>query len=484
MINFIVRVGREVFQKPLVLHPFLIVILYLINTFTLIPVENLSLTNFCISFLIIYGFTFFFLIISKLTLKEKIKAGIFSTIIVSTFLYYKDIHFLLFKLKFIVYIRSIIPIPTILLYFVPIYLIVFFILLRTTNKLARLNSYLNYLFTILIVFNVGLFLSNKNHSQTTLKNGVNLKENNKLKIAPNIYYIILDSYTSAESLEKYWGFDNSEFQNHLIQQGFFIACKSKSKYTLTPFSIAASLNMSYLNCDSTLSDDTEVNNSFLFKLIRSNRLVNYLSKNNYEIRNLSFFEIGKEKKHYITSGFFNENSFLARTLFDIVLSNTNGYTNKTNLQIFSALQNQATLKCKNSFFVYAHIMMPHYPYFFDENGKIMPDSYSGGQLTTITQILHDRKKYLSQLIYTNKLTIETINAILKNSKIKPIIIIQGDHGFRHLPERNKDIESHTIFNSYYFPDNDYKYLNDSINPVNSFRVILNKYFDENLEIIY
>jgi hypothetical protein len=39
-------------------------------------------------------------------------------------------------------------------------------------------------------------------------------------------------------------------------------------------------------------------------------------------------------------------------------------------------------------------------------------------------------------------------------------------------------------NAYYFPDNRGKqYLYDSISPVNTFRVILNAYFGEHLELL-
>jgi len=40
-----------------------------------------------------------------------------------------------------------------------------------------------------------------------------------------------------------------------------------------------------------------------------------------------------------------------------------------------------------------------------------------------------------------------------------------------------------ILNAYYFPDNDYSLLYPEISPVNSFRVILNKYFKTGLSLL-
>ena len=39
---------------------------------------------------------------------------------------------------------------------------------------------------------------------------------------PDIYYIILDEYAGADSLEKNFNFDNIEFISELSQRGFFI----------------------------------------------------------------------------------------------------------------------------------------------------------------------------------------------------------------------------------------------------------------------
>ena len=88
--------------------------------------------------------------------------------------------------------------------------------------------------------------------------GLNLKESssptsaqeiiiNKSSHAPDIYYIIVDSYPSADLLKRKYNFDNSEFCNYLISKGFFIASKSHSNYSHTFPSLASSLNMEYIN---------------------------------------------------------------------------------------------------------------------------------------------------------------------------------------------------------------------------------------------
>jgi hypothetical protein len=57
--------------------------------------------------------------------------------------------------------------------------------------------------------------------------------------------------------------------------------------------------------------------------------------------------------------------------------------------------------------------------------------------------------------------------------------IQCDHG-SHLLNVN---ETFTIQNNYYFPDLDYTLLKQNTSPVNSFRIILNKYFGQQLPLL-
>ena len=64
---------------------------------------------------------------------------------------------------------------------------------------------------------------------------------------PDIYYIILDEYAGADSLEKNFNFDNIEFISALSKRGFFMPSNSYSNYPYTLLSIPSILNMQYLN---------------------------------------------------------------------------------------------------------------------------------------------------------------------------------------------------------------------------------------------
>ena len=113
------------------------------------------------------------------------------------------------------------------------------------------------------------------------------------------------------------------------------------------------------------------------------------------------------------------------------------------------------------------LVIPHHPFVFGPNGEGLDYETSG-----VPEFNEYRVKYPDQVTYINKRIEALVDLILRISVNPPIIIIQGDHGpapFDVVERRMK------ILNAYYFPDN-HEGLYPTITPVNSFRVIFNKYF--------
>jgi hypothetical protein len=92
--------------------------------------------------------------------------------------------------------------------------------------------------------------------------------------------------------------------------------------------------------------------------------------------------------------------------------------------------------------------------------------------------------------YLNSLVMEVIDEILQNSTSEPIIFLQADHGSKVYKEAQPAPEIQCrlnlpILNAYYFPEDDaQRRLYQTISPVNSFRILLNEYFDEELELLH
>jgi hypothetical protein len=123
-------------------------------------------------------------------------------------------------------------------------------------------------------------------------------------------------------------------------------------------------------------------------------------------------------------------------------------------------------------FVFSHILSPHPP---------SSNEFSGTNLEY-------KKEYISQLEYLNVQVEKTIDAIIANSDVPPIIILQADHGpgmytdFEHMENTCLD-ERYSPLAAYYLPGVKPEDLPDDITSVNLFRFIFNHYFQTDLQML-
>ncbi|MEK6615858.1 MAG: sulfatase-like hydrolase/transferase [Bacteroidota bacterium] len=481
-------------SKPIssyILHPLFLVLVVILNAvrnkLAFAPPDFLCVIVFTVAIL---GFVFISYYICLFLLKEKLKAGILASVFLFCMLWYFDIYYLLFGIESIkeIITRFLFQKFHVVLLSIIILLIVsmYFFLKKTNRKLILLNRYLNIVFFLYIFVELYKISFNKQF-EVTLLNKLNTKEIHHRSNPPrDIYYIVLDSYTSTSSLKNYWNYDNKELTDFLKSKDFFIAENSKCNYNSTLFSIASSLNMSYLNVEN-YKQAKNVQLSKMNDLINNNVVAKILSENGYEIKNLSLFDL-KNIPPYYADPFDRKTNLFDRTIFFFITERMNITKEhqelmniaQTNLTIFSMLGSTYNWERK-PIFCYAHLMMPHVPYFFDENGNKMLEEYARSEE-------QEKEKYLSQLKYTNRLLMQAINSLLSESKSESIIIIQGDHGFRHLREVAFDEqlkEAETIFNAYYLPSDTLKKTDiyNSVSPVNTFRIIFNNYFGTDLFLL-
>jgi len=136
-------------------------------------------------------------------------------------------------------------------------------------------------------------------------------------------------------------------------------------------------------------------------------------------------------------------------------------------------------------FTYAHIMCPHVPYVFDRSGKYIegPSAESQRSDGYVTAQNTVNAAYLDQYIFiTNEIARIAGKMVKQQPQGGSVIFIQSDHGPRPHEVYLKNREnSFRVLNAIYFPDHDYEGFYDSISPINSLRLMLNKYFHAGLE---
>ncbi|MBL7744213.1 MAG: sulfatase-like hydrolase/transferase [Chitinophagaceae bacterium] len=306
---------------------------------------------------------------------------------------------------------------------------------------------------------------------------------------PDFYFIIADEYAGNTELKDIFLFDNTAFLTLLQQQGFHVIEHSKSNYNYTPYSIASTLNMDYLDLTRT---EKQPLLAYTYETIQNNQLLHFLEQHKYRFYNYTHFDFPGQpaqtaetflpsKTKLITSQTFlsrmeKEISYhLITTLkWEKEIRKSVYFTKKNNELLYQLTIKAPALKTKEPKFVVTHLMMPHYPYYFDKNGNEFPFE----KLTEGNQ--NNYNNYIEYLQYSNKRLLELIAQILKNSSSPPVIILMGDHGFRHF---KGPVDTKYYFynlSTVYLPGQNYSSFSDSLTNVNLIRTVLNSTFRQQL----
>lgn len=309
---------------------------------------------------------------------------------------------------------------------------------------------------------------------------------------PDIYYIILDSYTRADTLQSAYRFDNSEFLGGLEKMGFDVPECSMSNYIRTELSLASSLNMNYLPMlDKRITPDSQARTP-LWNLIRNSAVMDYVKSQGYETVAFSTGYPWSEWDHAdlyleaspLRSGLTEFEGLLLGTtayriaedegLVDTKLATLNRFRERSQF----VLDTLPTLAQRDGpQFVFAHILLPHPPFVFAEDGsRSDPLAF----LNEKDQYPSDKyaQGYVMQLQFINREITRIVQEIITNSDTPPVIIIQGDHGpWLQTKERRL-----FILNAYYLPGHKDE-VSETITPVNTFRVVFNLYLGGDFELL-
>ena len=318
---------------------------------------------------------------------------------------------------------------------------------------------------------------------------------------PDIYYIILDGYGRADMLQTLHGFDNSGFVKALEQRGFVVASDSQSNYPRTLLSLSSSLNMQYLDAMSSAMGDSHlwwpVSNAVQHSEVRriledwGYKTVFFANNGDYsDIRDGDFYEAPFSiQLNIFNSRFLNLTNLNLLAKIDQLGISDLSYESHRRIILHSFERLPEVAAIPGPKFVFTHIIAPHPPYVFDRDGNPLDPPYA---FTLSDQMISDvddsRNGYLEQLEFINDRMLVTIDGILVNSASPPIIIIQGDHGpgTRTNYDSAEDTclyERFSILNAYHLPGVDEKSIPMDLSPVNTFRFIINTYFNSNLELL-
>jgi hypothetical protein len=317
---------------------------------------------------------------------------------------------------------------------------------------------------------------------------------------PDIYYIILDAHGSDQALERVFDLPaEHRLGQELEKAGFFVATHSRSNYMQTELSVGSSMNMDYLQKLLPNADPHSEDRNILKALTNNSRLGTSLKQRGYQMIALreTFFpplEFKQADSSILEDRgmTFIESSLLELTPFgrtEISRTNQAVAHGEAVRGIFHNLKKLAGRAAQPRFIV-AHVLCPHPPFVFGPNGEArrQPGPYGLWDGPDYRFYVAPRESYIQgyrdQVQYLDKLVLDAVKTIVAAPGDK-VVIIQGDHGSKAgLDAESADKtdlgEVFSILNAYYVPDSIRKRLRPDTAPVNSWRIILNELFGDDL----
>jgi hypothetical protein len=357
---------------------------------------------------------------------------------------------------------------------------------------TQLFQYFNALSLLFIVMQSVLLIKSLSTNRLQSYKAIEFSKS-KSTFDNNIYFILLDGYPGAKSLQKFFNYNNNGLIDHLKNNGFYVHDSITSNYNKTINSINSILNLQYINYHALYPwDDYNTNNLNSYKAIHSNNLFKFLKTQNYKIENNSFFEVENAKTPVNSTMDVKGFDLLHAPLMHNVAWNSllwqlsygkfrTPYFYKkvilkvfyNNMDIIDQTASFGKLNPKKKQFVYSHLLMPHKPYFTDSVGNLL-DTIKDDNVT-------DHNQFLNYLKFSNT-KIKALTDSIRINDPNAMVILLSDHGYRNYP----DYRNPFMFNNFlaiHTPDSNYNQIAKIKSNVNFFRVILNQYFGQSLPIL-
>ncbi len=319
---------------------------------------------------------------------------------------------------------------------------------------------------------------------------------------PDIYYLILDGYGASQVLARLYDLDDRAFLAQLEERGFFVARESHSNYSQTALSLASSLSYRYLDeltsRPGRRSKDKQVLRPLLARpsvldTLARHGYASYAFRSGYRLANQSGAD------HLLEGGITLsefQNAILDLTPLPHLFRRfeSTERLDRYRAQVLFPFDSLPRLAERpGPKFVFVHVVSPHPPFVFDANGHPVdtgrPLNFLDGSHYLATASREEYVEgYRNQAIFIARKTVEAVTGVLAASNEPPIIVIQADHGpGSRLDQESVDasdvVERMSILNAYHLPGPAAQRLYPEISPVNTFRIILNEYFGEDLPLL-
>jgi hypothetical protein len=310
---------------------------------------------------------------------------------------------------------------------------------------------------------------------------------------PDIYFLIFDRYGSADAIERRFGIDDNDLYGWLRDEGFQVPSNSHANYRATDFSLAATLNMRFLdNLTEEVGPDSG-DRTPARDMIRNHAVGRFLKDRGYTYYQLgSWFAPTRSIEIAdvnlvpgITSEFesvLNDTTVvpaIERVLGTAPSTESTFRDRHRDGTVFELRQLRRVATAPGPKFVFGHILLPHDPYVFRADGSPLSEAEAKAG--------KEADLYAGQLAFANAQIKEIVGYLLSGpEESRPVVIIEGDEG----PLACRSIDCVGTSPDYlrirlgnlvamYMPGVDYE-LPETFTSVNTFRTVFREYFGADL----
>lgn len=312
--------------------------------------------------------------------------------------------------------------------------------------------------------------------------------------ARDVYLIVLDEYANAEVLRDGLGFDNSPFIDSLRALGFHVPNAVWSNYTMTAHSLPSLLNAAHIYPIASDLPPGSADPTLENHLLTESRVARFLQARGYRVVFFPSLWSGStralplaDSSVHVWDGFDLDRE-LASTEFRRVLRTFTpiDYVHRDEPWdgdfVRRTLAGVARLPSVEApVFAFAHVMSPHWPFVFDRDCRVLPRS---------ARVRPRTELYTGQVSCLNRMVLAMVTHLVRDSKVPPIILLQGDHGSAvhgfFTSTSNERVSATTAwerfgaFGAYYLPDSGAAAFGDSVSVVNVLGNVLRHYFRADL----
>jgi hypothetical protein len=317
----------------------------------------------------------------------------------------------------------------------------------------------------------------------------------------DIWYLVFDRYGSASSLDLQYEIDDRPFLDRLRARGFQIVTDSHANYVKTSLSLAATLNLDYLDDLVAAQDPASDDHGPVFERLSDHAVGRFLRERGYQ-----YVHVGSYYSPTKTSRIADRNlppggaSDFVASLYDT--SAIPAAAHRLGISLAAPARERHYTASRFQLdtlddvaddpgpaFVYAHVMLPHPPYTFARDGSFVTDEQDVGRRQALA--------YGEQLTYLQARIEALVDRLLARPEAqRPIIILQADEGPYPREYARNTIEydwatastdeleiKFGILNAMYLPGEESPALSPTLSSVNTFRLVFDRYFDADLPLL-